>query len=224
MRDLLSLIFSVLGFSGLGFWFRAKLFLGAELKRTRKVTTAFLRLSYIPEKILSQHCGGNRSSGLHRGAQHPMPEPPVQLESFNKSASLEPFKHFSQFRIQEGLLLPAFSVDGDGQAQLPPAAPPTLRELQSDDEQSSDSSADEACDLGDAEEMVLASSTGVYHSMLRASEEMGLAYKGVSLRAACGVSLHQETVRWAECFSPSLTLCRRRACCIILARCGAQLE
>ena len=58
-----------------------------------------------------------------------MPEPPVQLESFNKSASLEPFKHFSQFRIQEGLLLPAFSVDGDGQAQLPPAAPPTLREF-----------------------------------------------------------------------------------------------
>ena len=30
MRDLLSLLFSVLGFSGLGFWFRAKLFLGAE--------------------------------------------------------------------------------------------------------------------------------------------------------------------------------------------------
>ena len=35
--------------------------------------------------------------------------------------------------FQEGLLLPAFSVGGEGQAQLPPAAPPTLRELQSDD-------------------------------------------------------------------------------------------
>ena len=161
---------------------------------------------------------------LHRGAQHPMPEPPVQLESFNKSASLEPFRYFSHFQVQEGLLLPAFSASSDAKDKPQPPTTPSLRELQSEDEHSSDSSADEACDLGDAEEMVLASSTGVHHSMVRTTEATGLSYKGILLRAACGVPLHPDTVRWSESFAPTLTLCRRRACCIILARCGAQLE
>ena len=38
-RFLLCLLFSVLGFSGLGFWFRARLFLGAELRRACKLLT-----------------------------------------------------------------------------------------------------------------------------------------------------------------------------------------
>ena len=148
----------------------------------------------------------------------------MQLESFNKSASLEPFRYFSHFQVQEGLLLPAFSASRDAKDKPQPSTTPSLRELQSEDEHSSDSSADEACDLGDAEEMVLASSTGVHHSMVRTTEDTGLSYKGVLLRAACGVPLHPETVRWSESFAPTLTLCRRRACCIILARCEAQFE
>ena len=45
---------------------------------------------------------------LHRGAQHPMPEPPVQLESFNKSASLEPFRHLVTFRVRRGYFFRLF--------------------------------------------------------------------------------------------------------------------
>ena len=48
MRDLLSLIFSVLGFSGLGFWFRAKLFLGAE--RFVDLSTSVLRFGKFAQK------------------------------------------------------------------------------------------------------------------------------------------------------------------------------
>ena len=46
MRDLLCLLFSVLGFSGLGFWFRARLFLGAEPTRTQN--TERLRVAGRP--------------------------------------------------------------------------------------------------------------------------------------------------------------------------------
>ena len=48
MRDLLCLLFSVLGFSGLGFWFRAKLFLGAE--RFVDLSTSVLRLEKFAQK------------------------------------------------------------------------------------------------------------------------------------------------------------------------------
>ena len=98
----------------------------------------------------------------------------MQLESFNKSVSLEPFRHFGHFYVQEGLLLPAFSVSKDSRDKPQPSSAPSLRELQSEAENSSDSSADEACDLGDAAEMVLASSTGVYHSMVCTSEATGV--------------------------------------------------
>ena len=48
MRDLLCLLFSVLGFSGLGFWFRARLFLGAE--RFVDLSTSVLRLEKFAQK------------------------------------------------------------------------------------------------------------------------------------------------------------------------------
>ena len=63
MRDLLSLIFSVLGFSGLGFWFRAKLFLGAE--RFVDLSTSVLRFEKFAQKMLLFCCSNTSSIFLH---------------------------------------------------------------------------------------------------------------------------------------------------------------
>ena len=129
-------------------------YLRAQLYSREDIIPALRGQQKLREAVMQ---GTRFMTPLHRGAQHPMPEPPVQLECFNKSASHEPFRHFPHFQIKEGLLLPAFSAPT---AKHQPCDPPALRELQSDDDNSSDSSADEACDLGEAEEMVLASSTG----------------------------------------------------------------
>ena len=63
MRDLLSLIFSVLGFSGLGFWFRAKLFLGAE--RFVDLSTSVLRFEKFAQKCFCFAAAILRAFFLH---------------------------------------------------------------------------------------------------------------------------------------------------------------
>ena len=63
MRDLLSLLFSVLGFSGLGFWFRAKLFLGAE--RFVDLSTSVLRFEKFAQKCFCFAAAILRAFFLH---------------------------------------------------------------------------------------------------------------------------------------------------------------
>ena len=63
MRDLLCLLFSVLGFSGLGFWFRAKLFLGAE--RFVDLSTSVLRFEKFAQKCFCFAAAILRAFFLH---------------------------------------------------------------------------------------------------------------------------------------------------------------
>ena len=98
----------------------------------------------------------------------------MQLESFNKSACFNPSVILVTFRFKRGGFFRLFRFSKDSKAKPQPSTAPSLRELQSEDENSSDSSAAEAYGLGAAEEMVLASSTMVYHSMFRTTEATGL--------------------------------------------------
>ncbi|CAE7351971.1 dnaJ [Symbiodinium sp. CCMP2592] len=162
------------------------------------------------QKLRYAITGGARfMTPLHRGSQHPLEEPPVQIESFSKVADSTPFEHFPQFVMQDGLHLPEFEKT----SEIPkPVVPAPLWDVQSSDEESLDSSGDESPnlpDLGDAEEFVLASSTGVHHAMVPTSGPFGITFRGQKLRPVCGVYLEADNITWCEQYSPAITLCKR---------------
>ncbi|CAE7285202.1 unnamed protein product [Symbiodinium sp. CCMP2592] len=101
--------------------------------------------------------GARFMTPLHRGAQSPMEEPDVQLENFSKEIGPCSWHYFRHFSLRFGNRLPFVDLPSkenfplEQQKQVPSFQ---LRDMQSSDEESGDSSADEGPSLGPADEFL----------------------------------------------------------------------
>ncbi|CAE7567084.1 PIP5K4 [Symbiodinium sp. CCMP2592] len=161
--------------------------------------------------------GARFMTPLHRGAQSPMDEPEVHLENFSKEVGPCNWHYFRHFSLRSGNRLPFVdlpsheSFQPEKQKQEPSFV---LRDIQSSDEESGDSSGDEGPSLGPADEFLFGALTNIQHVLVRASASKGIPYEGAFVRPACGVPLPADSIRISSDFNPKLQLCKRRACCI----------
>ena len=169
----------------------------------------------------SVRAGGRFMTPLHRGAQHPMSEPDVALETFSKAVTACSWVHFRHFSMKSEGHLPVVSFPEKSSAVTPSTQPVPLAEIQSEDEASGDSSGDEPQSFGPAEEFVFGSCTNIQHVMVPAQKNQGHPHAGGFIKAACGVVLHADTVQIFGDYNPRLQLCKRRACCLAFGQLDA---
>lgn len=169
----------------------------------------------------SVRAGGRFMTPLHRGAQHPMVEPEVVLETFSKAVTACSWVYFKHFSMHSEGHLPVVSFPEQSSAVTPSTQPVPLAEIQSEDEASGDSSGDEPQSFGPAEEFVFGSCTNIQHVMVPAQKYQGHPHAGGFIKAACGVALHADTVQIFGDYNPKLQLCKRRACCLAFGQLAA---
>ena len=160
--------------------------------------------------------GGRFSTPLHRGAQHPIIEPQVQVEFFRKDSLQREWKCFQ------------FSASTAQVVDSPHDAP---EDIASSEESSSSSSSDEASSTDEvtaesgskkqtrpiaeipvADEVLLAFMTTIQHAMVGSKADWHPYFEGRHFQAACGARLDPDRTRFTRTVDGSLKLCQRPAC------------
>ena len=161
--------------------------------------------------------GGRFAVPQHRGAQHPLAEPSVQVEFFRKSASQYTWKCFEFSKALQPV--------------VEQVSAPTLHEDSSsssgDSSDSSESSASESMANVPAsrqkrirktttpepcEEILIAAATNVQHAMVASSQDWHPYFSGSHYQAACGARLDPDKTRFYRDMDAGLLLCQCAAC------------
>ena len=175
------------------------------------------QLAFQSKVIKFVRRGGRFATPQHRGAQHPITEPTVQIEFFRKASLDYEWKCFQFSGAPQPEPAP---VDHASASQVVESSSDSSSGSSDSDSDSSQgevkqipskksklSSMQDAC-----EEVLIGASTSVQHAMLTSPHDWYPYFAGAHYQAACGAHLDPDRTKFFHAMDPSLNLCQRAAC------------
>ena len=145
--------------------------------------------------------GGRFMTPQHRGSQHPIQEPGVQMEFFRKASGTHSWRCFNFTSMPAEPVEPDQPSDDQGVVDLADSS------SSSSSESAGSSDSDEVeqppkkrgrppAELEVFDELLLAASTSVQHAMIASSHAWHPYFQGTHLKSACGARLDPDRTRF----------------------------